>query len=224
MKKILILLFAALFASVTLQAAPSVSTDLSYTSKYVFRGVEVSTGAFQPSVNVEAGNFYLGVWGSAPVEKGYELEFDYTLGYNLSVSEKWSVDLGATVYHYPQLDNAGKKYSTEGYIGLNGELLGFTSETYAFYDRDLKTFTAQQTLGRSFELTSKLSLDLSASVGRVRFDDGSFYTYYGAGANLPYQLSEKTTVTLGAQWADHNLTDGTPGNHVWGTFSVGYKF
>lgn len=223
MKKILTLLFVALIASVSIQAAPSVSTDLTYTSKYVFRGVEVSTESFQPSLNVEVGNFMLGVWNSTPIEKDYELEFDYTLGYNINVTKDWSVNVGATVYHYPGLDE-GKKYSSEGFIGLNGTLLGFTTETCAFYDRDLKALTAQQTLGRSFNLSEKLSLDLSGSIGRVRFDDSSFYTYYGAGATLAYSITEKATISVGGQWADHNLTDGTPGNHTWGTIGLSYQF
>ena len=224
MKKLL-LITLALFMGVAMQAAPSLTTDLSYTSKYVFRGVEVSTGAFQPSANVEVGNFTFGVWNSTPVEKNYELEFDYSATYNVAITKNWSVDLGATVYHYPGQDTS-RRFTTEGLVALNGTILGFESTSTLYYDKHLQAVTGQHTLSRSFDLTGKLSLTPSANVGHVRYnqDRSADYTYYGAGANLAYKFSPKSTITVGGNWADDNLGGGSKGDLIWGTAAFNVKF
>ena len=73
MKKTVILLAALLTgASLAADTAPassySITADFPYTTKYVFRGVQYAEGAFQPSVKFTQGDFYAGVWMSAPVE------------------------------------------------------------------------------------------------------------------------------------------------------------
>ena len=95
MKKLTFLL-AALVSGASLSAqapaaapapAPSysVTVDFPYTTKYVFRGIQAAKGAFQPSIKVTSGDFYAGIWVSAPVDKGYELEIDYYAGYGSGV-------------------------------------------------------------------------------------------------------------------------------------------
>ncbi len=229
MKKIALIL-AALVAGGSLSAQEpaaaassySVTVDFPYATKYVFRGVELAKGAFQPSVKVTAGDFYAGIWGSAPVDKGYELEIDYYAGYGLKLSEGWNLDLGATIYSYPGL-SAGDKTTFEPYLGLNGSLGVLSSATYVYYDFTLDALTLQEVLGYSIEVDAKTSVNISATLGHVSPDTGTGYTYYGFGVTVPYKLSDAATVTAGVQYADHDIS-GVEGSHFWGTLGFTYTF
>jgi len=228
MKKTAILLAALLSgASLLADDAPAasynVTVDFPYTTKYVFRGVQYAEGAFQPSVKLTSGDFYAGIWASAPVDKGYELEIDYYAGYTFKLPNAWSLDVGTTLYSYPGLNGGGDKTTFEPYLGLNGSFGAVTSATYLYYDFTLDALTIQETVGYSIPIDSTMSLNLSANLGRVEPDAGSGYTYYGVGVAVPYKLSDKATVTVGAQYADHDL-DGVDGGHFWGTLGFTYTF
>jgi uncharacterized protein (TIGR02001 family) len=228
MKKITLLLAALITgASLTAAEAPAssynVTVDFPYTTKYVFRGIELAKGAFQPSVKLTSGDFYAGLWTSLPVNKHYEMEVDYYAGYGFKLPNGWSLDVGATLYSYPGLNGGGDKTTFEPYLGLNGSFGAVTSATYAYYDFTLDVMTLQETLGYSLPLDEKTSLNLSATVGRVEPDSGSGYTYYGVGVTVPYKLSDKSTVTVGVQYADHNIS-GLEGSHLWGTLGYTYTF
>ena len=230
MKKTALLLAALLTTGAWLSAADpapassySITTDFTYATKYVFRGVQYAKGAFQPSIKVTSGDFYAGAWMSAPVDKGYELEIDYYAGYGFKLQDGWSLDLGTTLYTYPGLNGGGDKATFEPYLGLNGSLGAVTSATYAYYDFTLDVFTIQETLGYSIPIDDKTSMNWSATLGRAEPDAGSGYTYYGLGVAIPYKVSDKATVTVGAQYADHDL-DGVDGNHFWGTLGFTYVF
>lgn len=228
MKKTVILLAALLTgASLAADTAPassySVTADFPYTTKYVFRGFQYAEGAFQPSVKVTSGDFYAGVWMSAPVDKGYELEIDYYLGYGFKLQDGWSLDAGVTAYSYPGLNGGGDKLTWEPYLGLNGTVGAVGTATYAYYDLTLKAFTVQETLSYSIPVDDKTSLNFAATLGHVSPDVGDNYLYYGLGVTVPYKLTDKATVTVGAQYADHDM-DGTDGNHFWGTLGFTYAF
>lgn len=233
MKKI-ILVLATLIAGASLSAqtpvaapaAPSypVTVDFPYFSKYVFRGVELSKGTFQPSVKLTTGAFYAGIWGSAPADRSYELEVDYYAGYGFTLDDDWSLDVGATLYQYPGLDVPGADNLTlEGYLGFNKTFGALASGTYGYYDATLKVFTIQQTLGYSVTVNDKVSINYLGTIGYVSPDVGDSYTYYGFGATLPYKLSDTFTLTVGAQYASHNL-DGVEDGHFWGSIGLTKAF
>jgi uncharacterized protein (TIGR02001 family) len=233
MKKLTFLL-AALVSGASLSAqdpapapapAPSysVTVDFPYATKYVFRGVSYAKDSLQPSVKLIAGGFYAGIWANAPLDKGYELEIDYFAGYNFTLKEGWTLDVGATLYSYPGLNGGGDKTTFEPYVGLNGSFGSVTSATYLYYDTTLDVFTAQQTFGYSIPLDEKASFNLAATLGHASPDSGSGYTYYGLGATVPYKLNDKATVTVGAQYASHDL-DGVEDNHFWATLGFTYAF
>jgi uncharacterized protein (TIGR02001 family) len=201
----------------------SITADFTYTTKYIFRGVLLAKGAFQPSVKLTDGSFYASVWNSSPVDKGYEEEFDYNAGYGFKLNDTWSLDFGLTAYTYPGLD-VGDKSTWEPYIGANGTFGNATSATYLYHDFTLKATTVQESLGYAVEVSKGTSVNFSVYLGYVNPDSGSGdYTYYGAGATVPFKISDKATFTLGVQWADHTL-DGVEGNHVWGTADFNYAF
>lgn len=215
MKKIA--LFAVLASTAGLALAQqepkssySVSVDFPYTSKYVFRGLEAASDSIQPSVEVAVSDFYIGVWTNQPITKNQSNEFDFYAGYKLKLNDSWNIDGGATVYYYPEADlaNGGRQNTTEAYLGLNGNIKGFTPGVYAYYDTTLETTTAQLQLGYSLPLASAgLSLDFSANAGRVYANTGTDYNYYSVGLNVPYKLSDKALVYAGVAYSDNNYTE-----------------
>lgn len=204
-------------------SAYSITLDFPYATKYVFRGVSYAKDSLQASVKLTSGGFYAGIWSNAPLDKGYELEVDYFAGYNFSLQAGWTLDLGATLYSYPGLNGGGDKTTFEPYLGLNGAFGSVTSATYAYYDTTLEVFTAQQTLGYSVPINEHAAFNVSASLGHASPDSGSGYTYYGLGATIPYKLNDRATVTVGAQYASHDLS-GVDDNHFWGTLGFAYTF
>lgn len=222
MKKTALLLATLLPLGASLHAADpapastyTITADFPYASKYVFRGIQYSEGAFQPSVKLTTGDFYAGIWSSMPVDNGYELEIDYYAGYGFKLSDTVSLDTGLTVYQYPGLDVPGADKTTfEVYAGVNGSIEGVNLGLYVYNDFTLDVFTIQGNLGYSIPIDEKTSLNLSASLGLASPDVGDSYTYYNLGAQVPYKLSDTITLTVGATWASHNL-DGVDDNHVW---------
>lgn len=217
MKKISLIL-AALATGYVAQAQDaaktsySVTVDFPYTSKYVFRGIEFAKDSFQPSVEIASGNFYGGLWTNQPIVNNVDNEIDFYAGYNIPLNSNWKVDVGATVYYYPEADKTSLEQGTyEGYVGLTGSVAGFTPALYAYYDFKLESFTTQASVGYSIPLESAgTSLDLSATYGLVQgttygikggSDDS--YAYWGVGANVPYKLTEKATATVGVQYVSN---------------------
>jgi uncharacterized protein (TIGR02001 family) len=203
----------------------SITMDFPYTTKYVFRGVELAQASIQPSIKLTTGNAYIGVWTNQPATSNIDNEFDFFGGYNFKLAESWSLDVGLTWYYYPELDSStGLDRSTyEGYVGLNGTVGSFTTGTYAFYDMTLKNFTLQEALGYAITISPKSSLNFTATLGYVSPDVGDSYTYWGLGATLPYKLTDSATLSAGLQYADHNIS-GVSGNHFWGTLDLSVSF
>jgi uncharacterized protein (TIGR02001 family) len=229
MKKTALILAALLSTGASLLAAEPASTysitaDFPYASKYVFRGVQYAEGAFQPSVKLTTGDFYGGIWMSAPVDKGYELEIDYYAGYGFKLSDTVSLDVGATLYHYPGLDTPGADKTTfEAYAGLNGSIEGVNLGLYAYNDFTLEVFTLQANVGYSIPIDDKASLNIAASLGHASPNSGSGYNYYSLGLTVPYKVSDTVTFTVGGNWASHDI-DGTDDNHLWVTAGLTVTF
>ena len=111
----------------------------------------------------------------------------------------------------------------EGYLGLNKSFEALSSGTYAYYDFTLKVFTLQQTMGYSVTVNDKASVNFLGTLGYAAPDVGDSYTYYGFGVTVPYKMSDTLTLTVGAQYATHNL-DGVEDGHFWGTIGLTKSF
>jgi uncharacterized protein (TIGR02001 family) len=229
MKKIaLVLALAALGTSLRAEESKlsySVTVDFPYASKYVFRGIEYAKESIQPSIEFASGNFYAGVWTNQPITDNTDNEIDFYAGYGMALNDTWKLDVGATLYYYPEADTSSFEEQTfEGYVGLTGSVAGFTPGIYAYYDFDLEAFTLQGSVGYSIPLeTAGSSLDFTLTLGNVSPDVGDDYMYYGIGVNLPYKLTEKATLAFGAQWASNDL-DGADDNHLWFTAGLTVGF
>lgn len=206
---------SSLSAFVPVAADLSVTSDLTFASEYVFRGVEFADNSFQPSIEASVGDFYVGLFSNLPIDQGGtndQSEIQYYGGFSLVVPglEMVTFDVGATVYHWP---NGGFNRTHEGFIGTKFEdvgVPGVSAAAYYFYDVDRRTHAVEGSVGYSFAIdqAGQTSLDLSAFYGNQfggSIRQGSYrvnenYHYYGASAEMPYRLNEFSTLTAGAHY------------------------
>jgi len=96
-------LLALLLGVFTLPAFAGVDGYLGYSSDYIWRGVSQTSGnaAMSGELQVSKGGLYGGVWASE-VDFGDEAtyEMDLFLGYELMVSDKFSLDVGVIQYNW----------------------------------------------------------------------------------------------------------------------------
>lgn len=229
MKKTLVIGLAALITGSVAHAGDyAFSTDLTFASKYVFRGIQFGDNSLQPSLEVTKDEFYVGLWAQQPVEKrfseGWGDEVDFYVGYTPKITDTVTLDLGGTYYYYPGVVSSAESGTPEAFVGANFTFDKFTPGVYAYYDFDLETFTVQGNLGFSIPIDQAgTSLDLSAALGNVSPDVGESYTYYSVGASIPYKLNEHATVKVGVNWASHTLDDAED-NHLWFTAGLTVGF
>lgn len=193
------------FSAVSAQAADwSLSTD--FVGEYVFRGVTLGAESIQPGVEVSFDNgFTVGVWGSTGVGEQSIVngdEIDFYAGYGFDLTDTISADVGATLYHYPQLGNvfevgADEAGTFEVYGGLGFDA-PLAPSLYAYYDTTLETFTLEGGVEKSFAISSSpASFDLSASAGLVEPDEGDGYNYGSVSAALSYAITEAASGYIG---------------------------
>jgi len=119
-------LLALLLSVCTIPAFADVSGSLGYTSDYVWRGISQSggSGAMQVDLMLEKNGLYGGVWASQ-VDFGDEAtyEMDFYGGYELWLSDKWSIDVGVIQYNWDK----GYDDVEEGFVkvGLKDLSVGY---------------------------------------------------------------------------------------------------
>jgi uncharacterized protein (TIGR02001 family) len=215
MKKtaLIVAALAAGSSALAQESSYSVTLDFPYVSEYVFRGIGYQEDAVQPSIEFATGDFYAGIWTSLPVSGNATNEFDFYAGYGLALDETWSLDLGATYYYYPQTPSGDEQF--EPFIGLSGQVGGGVSTSvYVYYETEFKVFTYQGSLGYSMPLSDLVSLDLSATLGRVDPDAGGSYTYWGLGSVLSYTLNDRAKAYAGLNYATNDLS-GVEGDFLY---------
>ena len=92
-----------LVASLSFKAAETKAQDFStgvdFYSTYVWRGTSFAGPSIQPFVEMGAGNFTLGAWGSQPFNgEGQEMDLYASYSFDFGLS------LGVTDYYYPPSD------------------------------------------------------------------------------------------------------------------------
>ena len=185
----------------------TVSTTLTFASRYVSDGIAYSDGAVvQPYVELGYGGFYAGVWATnaSAALLGSSSEVDFYLGYRGEVGTFY-YDIGYGYYTYPDLSsqNSGEVLASAG-VGFN-ETVYVTA--YLAYSDEFDT------LDRSLRVdyyTPVPGLAVAASIG-----DNESWRYWTAGAS--YAVNDMITVDV--TWHDTDLAD-TDGILVGGlTFS-----
>ncbi len=226
-KKILAIIATGLATGLSQAQAQdlSVETNFAFESEYVFRGVQLATESFQPSIDFGYEDFYLGLWTNQPIEDGSADEIDYYAGYQFAATDLISVDLGATVYHYP--DTTGDNDTLESFVGLNFDTIA-SPAVYVFYDYDLEAFTYEASVGHSFNVDEDNAIVVGATAGYVSLDDSNIsnspseYFYYGASADWVYTLSETAKLAIGVRGSGNDEHLGPNGRDA--NLSAGFSF
>lgn len=215
--------YAADNVNVTTKPSYSVTSDFSYTSEYVFRGIKQSNAAFQGSVEVGQDDARVGIWTSQPINsKGYNNEIDFYAGYKLKLDRDLTADFVGTYYYYPESSGGVTHHSYELGVGgiynlggLNPGFAGVSTSLYYYYDFRLHQQTLQASLGYSLALKDfGTSLDFNVFAGNAAAsnfapDAGGraiheSWNYYGIGLNVPYKLAENAQVHVGASYSANN--------------------
>ena len=216
--------YAADNVNPTAKPSYSVTSDFSYTSEYVFRGIKQSNAAFQGSVEVGQDDVRVGLWTSQPINsKGYSNEIDFYAGYKLKLSRDLTADFVGTYYYYPESSTAAGATHHTYELGVGGTydlagvspgLAGITTSLYAYYDFRLHQLAEQLSVGYSIPLKDfGTSLDFSGFVGTASAGNANpdrlagvtkvkeSYNYYGIGLNIPYKLAENAQVHVGVSYS-----------------------
>ena len=221
------ILCAAAFA--TLEAASaeslSVSTSVGFESRYVFRGVQFAETSFQPAINLSYGNAYGGVWLNLPVgdddlvvTPGGE-ELDFFGGYNISLNDAMTLDVGVTYYTFPDLasgffdlyeeDGDGLGANTiEAYAGVSWSG-PFSPSLYVFRDFNFDTFTVQGAASHSVDLAPKTKFIIGGTIGYIVDDDPGDYLYGTATADISYAISDNGTILAGVRYGGSDIAGGS---------------
>ncbi len=209
MKKLIAILTAlAAFSSLRAEDITG-SVSIGYESQYIFRGFKLADESMVASVDLEFDSAYLGLWTNQPMVGGYDNEFDFYGGFGFEVSEGISMDVGGTVYYYPE---SGPNTDTfELFTGFVFET-ELSPSVYVYYDLDLEALTLESSVGHSFELDDNASFDVAAFMGWVD-GEGISYSYFGASADVVYSISDNSSGYIGLR-----ATDGSngPEGEIWG--------
>ena len=213
---------AALIAGMATIAPAATAADWSlsadFVGEYVFRGFTLGAEAVQTGAEVSLENgLTFGVWGSLGVGEQSIFtgdEVDLYVGYSVPVSDTFSLDLGATIYHYPQLGDVlsfGDFSDPDDASTLEfsaGTSFGGTLDpsVTVYYDTSLDNITLEGGAGYSFPAGPSSSIDLGASLGYVALGDDSTgygtdifdsYTYGSASAAYSYAFSDAASGYIG---------------------------
>ncbi len=196
----------------------SVSVTPAFVSQYMFRGVRLGGAAFQPSVELAAGNLTVGLWASTPIADRVagvsDPELDPYVSYTFEINEKLSIVPGFTAYVYPNADTDNGFFlaTYEPYLEVNYTVGGVELTPKVYYDAILQ--------GPTFELNAAYTvpleklhtqLDFSASLGTYFWDDSikdasprvkNRGSYYQIGVALPFELSKELKLTTGVAFAE----------------------
>lgn len=191
-------------------------------SEYVFRGVEIASESFQGSIEGTYGDIYFGLWGSEPIDSidSDTSEFDLYGGWGYAIDDTLSLDVGGTVYHYPDASDE----TFELFVGISADVQ-LAPSAYVYYDFDLEVFTFEGSIGHSITLNESSSIELGAALGFVEPDAGNGYSYYSTSADYVYSLSGNTDFAVGLRYStnDHDL-GASPDGNLWGGLSLTTSF
>lgn len=215
-----------LFAQEDAASTPSysVTADVTFVSKYVFRGFWQQDNSLQPSLEFSAGGFTAGVWAAQAMKdrtaawsKGTEI--DVYGGYEFALPNDFALTVGLTSYNYPKhRPSLGEVDNTlEGSIGLSGKAGPVSLGATYFHDWDLDSDTFE--LGVSFgnEINDTVSYEAGGAYGFVKYDAGGDYDYYSLGLTFSFKLNDTFTLSTGVHWSDNDVAG--IGSNTW--FSVG---
>ena len=190
----------------------SVTSDFTYASEYVFRGVKQAGNSFQPSVEITSGGFNAGLWTNEAVTKHENNEVDVYAGYDYKVNSALKLEGVVTSYNYFEAGGGQTQDTWEVGVGATYTVSGFSPSLYLYHDFRRQADIAVAAVGYSIPLEAiGASLDTNIYGGSVSARDAlpdaagpdrkNAYTYYGLDLTIPYKLSKNATFSLGGHYA-----------------------
>jgi uncharacterized protein (TIGR02001 family) len=231
MKKSLLALVALLSAAGLCAQEESTSTksyavtaDVTFVSKYVFRGFWQQDNSLQPSLELSAGGFTAGVWAAQALKDRASAwangtEIDFYGSYEFALPNDFALTVGLTSYQYPKnRPSLGEVGNTlEGSIGVSGAVGPVSLGATYFHDWDLDSDTFEFGAAFGSEINRTVSYEAAAAYGVVSYKAGGDYDYYTLGLTFGFKLNDTFTLSTGVHWSDTDIK-GLDSN-TW--FSVG---
>lgn len=199
-------------------AAPAASVMLmpAIASQYMFRGVRLGGPSFEPTIEVDSGNFTVGVWNNFPIKDRVpgqsDPEIDPFGSYTMTVNDSISVVPGFTWYNYPSADTRNGFYRSrfEPNIAFNYTAGGIRFTPKFYYDVVLKEPTYEFNIAAAFPLKDLgTELDWSASAGTFIIRAAAkgadpavknWGNYYLVGVSAPFAINNASKLTLGVAY------------------------
>ena len=223
-----------------------VQADFGLASRYVFRGVERAQASAQAGLGVSRDNFSGSLWSNQSLKSGEGREMNLGAAYSSHFTEQLQIEAKVIQYWSGGGPAGQTKHSFEG--GLTASLApinGFTPSVAYFHDFRLRADTTQGGLTYSIPLTGLGTfVDLNFFAGCAAGDDWrpdtpgprrkDSYGYWGAEANLPYNISylvPHSTLVAGFHYASttgRSAMNGPfglfSGQNLWVTLGVNLDF
>ncbi len=192
--------------------------NMAWESEYIFRGAQVHEFSFQPSLQIDYNQFYIGTWGAVPLSNSgtFNTEVDFYAGLGVPVTEQVDLDFGATFYTFPSVAGAT---NFETFAGITYDN-AVSPSLYVFYDFDLNAVTIEGSAGHSWPLADQLSFDVGVNAGAVYTQGAaSDYYYYGVTADVSHEINDRVSASFGARWTGSTqntfFSNVVAGNPVW---------
>lgn len=196
----------------------SLSSNVSYTSEYIFRGAAESNGdpAIQGGFDLDAGGFYAGVWSSNVAWSNLHLEMDFYGGYHGEIENMMRYDLSAILYRYPGATGSDDNFKFNELAVAVSRDLGPVDTTLSLnYSPDYFGFA-----GKTYytKLHGKMPISgpvaISASIGNLNNSDDDFVSYTDYLASLSYTLDNYTLAVTYTNTSIASDFDPTAGANV----------
>lgn len=196
------------------EEAPPVRTDLSYASRYVFRGLERAGGSTQATLEMARDSLRGGLWASLPATGDGAREVNLNAAYVWSAGDELTLETTARAYWLGGASAVGVEHSFEaGLVATLVPVNGFTPSFAYYHDFRLRADTVQAALAYSIALTRLGAfLDLNFFAGWGTGADWrpdapgprrrDSYGYWGAEVHLPYRVGPHSTLIAGLHYAD----------------------
>ena len=212
----------------TAQAQVSADFEVAALTSYVWRGFTLADAVvIQPSLTFGFGEsgLSLNVWGSAAVQDrdfydGAD-ELDFTLGYDVALSEGLGLSLAYVQYTFPSAAE-GAKHSEEvvASLGFDHTLAPSVTAAYDFGLMDGLYLTAG--VAPEFALSDDIALGIGASVGLSNYVNDEFgFNDVTLSASLGGLTAGSVAITpfIGFSSADEGIN---PDSQFWAGLSFGF--
>ena len=213
------------FAQAPAAPAPTVAPSVTVTatgavvSQYMFRGMRLSGGGFEPTIEAAAGDLVLGAWGNFPfdgnkVPDSSDPEIDLYGSYTMTIEKGVTFAPGFTYYTFPSAPTSAGFYrgTFEPNVALSLTVDGVKLTPKVCYDMVLKGLTYELTAAYAFPLKEIGSeLDLTGVFGTYKWKEFANHStpdvkawgdYWLIGASMPFQLNAKSKLTIGFAYSE----------------------